>query len=150
MELSGEYLIPVPAAEVWAGMNNSDLLKRCIAICERFERVSETLFVTAMRVHVGPFHPLFIIDIAIEEARPPHHYRLLASGKGGIAGLAKGHADVTLHPRDEETLLQFTAGSEFHGAIARLASRVMEGTAKRYADEFFAAFAREVVAESGR
>jgi carbon monoxide dehydrogenase subunit G len=144
MDLKGEYLIGVPAAIVWAGMNDAALLKRCIPICESFERVSETLFTTVMRIKVGPFRTHFTIDIAIEDAAPPLHYRLVAEGRGGIAGFAKGSADVTLVSQGEQTLLQFSAASEFQGAIARLASKVMEGTAKRYADEFFADFAREV------
>ncbi len=145
MELSGEYLIPVPAPVVWQGMNDPELLKRCIPICDRFERVSDRLFATSMRIRVGPFHPHFVINIGIEDVDPPLHYRLTAHGKGGIVGLARGHSDVTLTPTaDEGTILSFQAGSEFEGAIARLASRVIEGTAKRYADEFFASFAREV------
>ena len=144
MELNGEYLIGVPAPVVWQGMNDPALLKRCIPICESFERVSDQLFTSVMRIKIGPFRTHFTIDIAIEDAAPPLHYRLIAEGKGGIAGLAKGTADVTLQPQGDETLLTFTAASEFHGAIARLASRVMEGTARRYADAFFATFAREV------
>ncbi len=149
MNLTGEYLIPVPAARVWAGMNDPELLKRCIPICEKFERVSDRLFVTSMRIKVGPFRANFAIDIAIEDAAPPLHYRLVAEGKGGIAGFARGHSDVTLQPQGEQTMLSFTAASEFQGAIARLASRVMEGTAKRYADEFFTDFAREVSLDAG-
>jgi carbon monoxide dehydrogenase subunit G len=144
MDLAGEYLIPAPAATVWRGMNDPDLLKRCIAVCERFEKVSDDLFVSVLRFGLGPIKVRFTIDIAIENSTPPHSYRLVAQGHGGLAGLAKGWADVVLVPEDNVTWLKFTAASELQGAVARLASKLVEGAAKRYADEFFATFGAEV------
>jgi carbon monoxide dehydrogenase subunit G len=147
MNLAGTYSIPTSTSTVWQGMNDPALLKRCIHVCESFERVSEALFVAVLRFKLGPLKVRFTIDITIAEANPPQSYHLLAEGRGGLAGLGRGRAEVALTPEDEtHTQLAFTAEATFEGTVARLAGRIMEGTAMRYADEFFSAFSHEVSA----
>ena len=147
MNLAGTYSIPTSAPTVWQGMNDPALLKRCIHVCESFERVSDALFVAVLRFKLGPLKVRFTIDVTIAAADPPHSYHLLAEGRGGLAGLGRGRTEVTLTTEDaSHTQLAFTAEATFEGAVARLAGRIMEGTAMRYADEFFAAFSREVSA----
>ena len=147
MNLAGTYLIPTSAQKVWQGMNDPALLKRCIHVCESFEKTSDSLFVAVLRFKLGPLKVRFTIDITIAAANPPHAYHLLAEGRGGLAGLGRGLAQVALTAESENsTRLAFKAEAEFEGAVAKLAGRIMEGTAMRYADEFFAAFSREVSA----
>jgi carbon monoxide dehydrogenase subunit G len=148
MNLSGEYRIPVSEHDVWDGMNDAELLKRCIAVCERFDRLSETLFQTKLRIKVGPFTAGFTADIHVEDADPPHSYRLRADGTGGLAGWARAHAAVRLAPEGADTILSYDAHADLRGALARVAARAVEGAAQRYADEFFAEFARQVVSRT--
>jgi carbon monoxide dehydrogenase subunit G len=145
MKLSGEYRVPVAEQAVWEGMNDPALLKRCIAICESFERLSETLFQARLRIRVGPFSAPFAADIHVEDAEPPHFYRLQAQGKGGLMGWAKAEADVKLVADGCDTILHYNAHAQLEGALARIAANALEGAAQRYADEFFGEFARQVV-----
>ena len=143
MNLSGEYTIPVPENNVWLAMNDPDLLKRCIRVCDRFERTSAETFQAHIRIRLGFIHTGFTVDIRVENAAPPHSYRLVAEGQGGIVGWARGWADVRLFPETGGTRLVYNADADLNGTLAKLASRLVEGVAQRYADEFFAEFASQ-------
>ena len=62
-------------------------------------------------------------------------------GQGGIAGFAKGHADVTLVPEGDETRLTYVAATQVGGKLAQMGARLIEGTARTMADDFFGRFA---------
>ena len=122
MQLMGEQSIPADQESVWRGMNDPELLKRCIAVCESFERQSETLFRAVLAIKVGPFpRARFTIMVGIENAHPPYAYRLVAEGKGGIVGWAHATADVRLQAHAAETRLYYDATANINGALGRLA-----------------------------
>jgi hypothetical protein len=75
---------------------------------------------------------------------PPNGYRIEGEGQGGIAGFAKGGATVTLAPIPEGTRLGYAVEAQVGGKIAQLGSRLVDGVAKKLADQFFERFAAAV------
>ena len=70
---------------------------------------------------------------------------LVGEGKGGVAGFAKGSAEIDLaEPAPGTTLLTYTASSQVGGKLAQLGARLVEGAAKGYAERFFENFRAEV------
>jgi carbon monoxide dehydrogenase subunit G len=147
MEIRGETVINAARGSVWNALNDPDLLARCIEGVERLDRVGENRFEGVLNAKVGPVKAKFTGGVELTELDPPNRYVLVGEGKGGVAGFAKGSADVTLTDAPGGgTLLSYTARSQVGGKLAQLGTRLVEGAAKGYAESFFAAFKAEVEA----
>ena len=75
-------------------------------------------------------------------------YKISGEGQGGVAGFAKGGAAVKLEDSDGGTKLTYTAEAEVGGKPASVGSRLVEGVAKKTADDFFGKFAEIVSIDS--
>ena len=148
MDLTGEYRIPAPRETVWAALNNPDILKACIPGCEELNRTSDTELVAKVVAKIGPVKAAFGGKVTLSDLDPPNGYTITGEGQGGAAGFAKGGAKVRLEPADggTATVLRYAADAQIGGKLAQIGSRLVEGTAKKLADEFFAAFAAQAAA----
>jgi hypothetical protein len=144
MQLQGESLIAAPRSMVWAALNDPAVLARCIEGVESLERVDANRFEGVLNAKVGPVKAKFAGGVELTEIDPPNRYVLVGEGKGGVAGFAKGSAEVVLEDAPEGTLLRYDARSQVGGKLAQLGSRLVEGAARGYAEAFFAAFRAEV------
>jgi len=140
MEITGEQLIPVPQAEVWRGLNDPEVLKACIAGCESIERVSDTEYRVVMVASVGPVKAKFNGKLVLSDLNPPNSYSLSFEGSGGAAGFGKGSAQVSLKAEGNATRLTYTAKASVGGKLAQVGSRLIDGVARKMADDFFTAF----------
>jgi hypothetical protein len=145
MEMTGEQLIPLPQAEVWRALNDPEVLKACIPGCESIERVSDTEFRVVITAAVGPVKARFTGKLVLTDLDPPNSYSLSFEGSGGAAGFGKGSAHVSLKPEVEGTRLIYTAKASIGGKLAQVGSRLIDGVARKMADDFFTAFNRTVV-----
>jgi uncharacterized protein len=146
MEMSGEYRIAAPIADVWAALNNIEILKVCIPGCEELEQVSDTEMTAKVALKIGPVKARFNGAVTFENVTPPNGYSIVGEGQGGIAGFAKGGADVQLVEDGDETILTYQAKAQVGGKIAQLGSRLIKSTAAKLADKFFKNF-RDVLAD---
>ncbi|MCR8725075.1 SRPBCC family protein [Frigidibacter sp. ROC022] len=146
MELNDEIHIKAPVAVVYAALNDPAILQECIPGCEELTKHSDTELEAKVVLKVGPVKARFSGDVTLDTAGAPHRFSLTGSGNGGVAGFAKGGADVTLEDVEGETLLKYTAKADIGGKIAQLGSRLMTSTAKKLAGKFFSRFA-EIVDE---
>lgn len=144
MELGGTVNIRAPRTVVWAALNNPALLARCIEGAESLEETAPNRFEGRVVAKVGPVRAAFTGVVTIADAVAPERYRLIGEGKGGAAGFAKGEADVSLSDEGEGTLVTYVARAAVGGKLAQLGGRLIEGTARGYADRFFAAMKREL------
>jgi carbon monoxide dehydrogenase subunit G len=148
MDLTGEYRIPAPRETVWAALNNPDVLKSCIPGCQELNKASDTELVAKVVAKIGPVKATFGGKVTLSDLDPPNGYTITGEGQGGAAGFAKGGAKVRLEAVDggAATILQYSADAQIGGKLAQIGSRLVEGTARKLADEFFAAFAAQVSA----
>lgn len=145
MELSGETRIEAPRGTVWDALCNPAILARCIDGVERLEAVGDNRFEGELNAKVGPVKARFAGGVELTEMDPPNRYVLVGEGKGGVAGFAKGSAEVVLTDADNgATLLRYVAKAQVGGKLAQLGTRLIEGTAKGYASNFFERFKEEV------
>jgi uncharacterized protein len=140
MEITGEQLIPLPQAEVWRGLNDPEVLKACIAGCEAIERVSDTEYRVVMVASVGPVKAKFNGKLLLSDLKPPNSYSLSFEGSGGAAGFGKGSAQVSLKTEGAGTRLTYSAKASVGGKLAQVGSRLIDGVARKMADDFFSAF----------
>ena len=140
MEMTGEQLIPVPQEKVWRGLNDPEMLKACIAGCESIEKVSDNEYRLSLVAAVGPVKAKFSGKLLLSDLNPPNSYSLSFEGSGGAAGFGKGGAKVGLETEGSATRLRYTANASVGGKLAQVGSRLIDGVARKMADDFFTRF----------
>ncbi|WP_422040795.1 SRPBCC family protein [Roseibium sp.] len=144
MDISGTRLIPAGRERVWEALNDPDVLKACIPGCESLEKTSDTEMSAAVTTKIGPVKAKFKGAVTLENINAPESYTIVGEGKGGVAGFAKGAADVRLEDADGGTLLTYEAKAQVGGKLAQLGSRLIDSTAKKMAEDFFTKFSDTV------
>lgn len=144
MEMTGEHRIAAPRSVVWEGLNDPEVLRRSIPGCDTLEKTSPTEMTATVTAKVGPVKASFGGQVTLSNLNPPESYTISGEGKGGAAGFAKGGADVKLVEDGDGTLLQYAVKANIGGKLAQLGARLIDGTAKKMADDFFTRFAAEM------
>ena len=147
MKMTGEEIIPAPREQVWAALNDPDVLKQCIPGCESITKTSDTTMEARVIAKVGPVKAAFNGIVNLSDIDPPNGYRISGEGKGGLAGFASGGADVKLEEVPEGTRLSYDVDAQVGGKLAMLGSRLIDSTARSMASQFFEKFA--VIAAGG-
>ncbi|MCV9999065.1 carbon monoxide dehydrogenase subunit G [Pararhizobium sp. YC-54] len=140
MEMQGEERIAAGRDTVWAALNDPDILRQCIPGCQSLEMKSPTELSASVKIKIGPVSASFAGDVVLSNINAPKSYTISGEGKGGIAGFAKGGADVVLTEDGGETILVYEVKAEIGGKLAQLGSRLVGSTAKKLAQQFFADF----------
>lgn len=144
MEMSGSQVISASRDEVWAALNDPDVLAASIPGCQSLKKVSDTEFHAEVKAKIGPVSATFRGEVQLSDINAPAGYVLSGEGKGGAAGFAKGSAEVRLAETSEGTELSYDAVAKVGGKLAQLGSRLVGGVARKLADEFFANFKARV------
>ena len=144
MIMTGEVELPAPREEVWAKLIDPEVLKVCIPGCESLEKLSDVEFQAIATNKIGPVKARFKGKVRLSDLDPPNGYRISGEGDGGVAGFAKGGATVTLKPKNGGTLLSYNVEAQIGGKLAQIGQRLVNGAAKKLADQFFAKFAGAV------
>ena len=145
MTMNGEVQLAASREAVWAKLNDPEVLKTCIPGCEELEKTEENDgFRAVAKIKVGPVSARFKGRVTLSDLDPPNGYKISGEGEGGVAGFAKGGAIVALTEKDGGTLLSYNVDAQIGGKLAQLGQRLINGAAKKLADEFFANFAKAV------
>lgn len=140
MDMAGEQIILLPQRRVWDALNDPQVLKACIPGCESIEKVADNQYTIMMTAAVGPVKAKFTGSLTLSDIDPPNSYSLAFTGSGGVAGFGKGGARVSLSADGNDTKLVYTASAQVGGKLAQVGSRLIDGVAKKMAEEFFARF----------
>lgn len=140
MEISGEERIAAPRETVWRALNDPEILRQCIPGCQSLEQKSPTELAASVKLKIGPVSASFNGEVTLSDINAPESYRISGEGKGGIAGFAKGFADVVLIEDGENTILRYSADAQVGGKLAQLGSRLIGSTSQKLAQQFFADF----------
>lgn len=142
MDINGVHLIPSDRATVWQSINDPEVLKACIPGCEELNATDEAQgkgYEALVVVKIGPVKASFRGTVRLQDIVEGRSYTIAGEGKGGAAGFAKLTSSVLLEDtEDGGTRLSYTADAQLGGKLAQLGSRLIEGTARKYADDFFA------------
>lgn len=144
MDMNGERRIPAPRQTVWEALNDPEILKQSIPGCQEIEKTSDTEFAAKVRAKVGPVSANFAGKVTLSDLDPPNGYTISGEGTGGVAGFAKGGAKVSLDEEGGETVLRYTVQAQVGGKLAQIGSRLIDGTARKMADQFFSKFVEVV------
>lgn len=144
MEIKGEYKIAAPRDKVFAALNDQEILKACIPGCESLDKLSDTEMTAKVRLRIGPVSAAFSGKVTLSDIDAPNGYKITGEGQGGVAGFAKGGAVVKLADDGGNTVLTYDVDAQVGGKIAQVGARLIAGTSKKLADQFFGKFAEMV------
>jgi carbon monoxide dehydrogenase subunit G len=140
VEMTGQQVVPLPQAQTWESLNDTAVLKECIPGCETLEQLAENQYKLTIKSKIGPVSARFSGVMTLQDVEAPRAYTMVFEGQGGVAGFAKGQAAVALSPEGEGTLLIYSVKATVGGKIAQLGARLIDGVARKLADDFFKCF----------
>ena len=144
MRQSGEYLIGASADVVWRALNDPEVLSQCIDGCQSMTRTADDAFTASVKMKIGPLSAVFDGEVKLADIVPPTSYTLQGSVRGGAAGFGKGSAKVSLSEQEGGTLLTYEVEGNVGGKLAQIGQRLIDGAARKLADDFFAKFSELV------
>ena len=137
MQMSDTRVIKAPREVVWAAILNPEVLKACVPGCTELTGTPEEGFEATVVQKVGPVKATFKGTVTLSNMTEPEAVTLTGEGKGGAAGFAKGGADVSFKEVEGGTELTYEVDAKVGGKLAQLGSRIIDGFAKKMADQFF-------------
>ncbi len=140
MILQDQVQLPVNKEAVFQALNDTEILKASFPGCEELVKHSDTELEATVVVKFGPVKASFSSDVVLDPSQGPDKFSLTGSGDAGIAGFAKGGANVDLTEQDGGTLLSYEVNIDIGGKLAQVGGRLIEGTSKKLAKKFFANF----------
>jgi carbon monoxide dehydrogenase subunit G len=144
MQLNGDILIDATPEKVWRGLNDPQVLLASIPGAEEVRQLTPTETHLRVSIKLGPVRARFVGKILMSEVRPGEGCVLNFEGVGGAAGFAKGTSTVSLSAEGTGTRLGYTAEASIGGKLGQIGGRMIDASAKQTADQFFAAFARQI------
>ena len=144
MDIKGEFQIPAPREAVWRDLNDPEVLRHCIPGCKEIEKTSATEFTARVVLRVGPVKAPFRGKVTLSDLDPPNGYTITGEGQGGVAGFARGQATVRLAGNGGTTVLTYEAAATVGGKLAQVGQRLLDTTARKFADDFFAKFTEQI------
>ena len=144
MQMNDSRLVAAPPAVVWAALLDPEVLKASVPGCEEISGSVAEGFEAAVVQKVGPVKARFTGLVTFADVVEGESLTLTGEGKGGAAGFAKGEAKVTLAPEGDGTRLTYAVDAKVGGKLAQLGSRIIDGFARKMADDFFSRFAEAV------
>ena len=138
--MEGAFTVPAAKEVVWAKLNDPDVLRSCISGCDSLEKTSDTRFVATAKMKVGPLRTTVRGKLDLFDVDAPHGCRIVGEGEGGLAGFAKGIADIRLDSVPGGTVVTYALEASVGGRLAHLGGKLIGGFAKRMAERFFTNF----------
>lgn len=148
MKLEGTHDLEATRERVYQSLVNPDVLQRCIPGCERLERTGDNTFSATIRAGVGSIKGVFNGSVRLEDLREPEHFRMVVEGKGA-PGFLKGSGDLDLQQEGAITKVKYAGDVQVGGTIASVGQRMIQGTAKMMAAQFFTCLGAEAKAAPG-
>jgi uncharacterized protein len=140
MKLTDSREIGAEPKLVWQAILDPEVLKLCIPGCQSLTGSVADGFEAVVKQKVGPVSATFTGLVQLSDIVEGQSLRISGEGKGGVAGFAKGGAQVTLEPVPAGTRLTYEVEANVGGKIAQLGSRIIDSFAKKMADDFFTRF----------
>ncbi len=148
MKLEGTHTLRALRERTYRSLTDPEVLQRCIPGCERLESTAENVYSATIRTGVGSIKGVFTGTARLEDLRPPEHCRIVVEGKG-TPGFLKGSGDLDLDVDDDTTVIKYTGDIQVGGTIASVGQRMIEGTVKMMAAQFFTALEAEARTGTG-
>ena len=143
MKITGSYTIDAPQEQVWAALNDMEVLARIVPGCERLEQVGENEFEGTVKIGIQAIKGSYSGKIRLEDIQPPRHYKLVASGRSA-SGVVDGAGSVDLSEQDGKTVLNYSGDAQIGGTLASVGQRLIEGASKQLINQSLKALVEQI------
>jgi hypothetical protein len=140
MHITESRSIAARPDQVWTALFDPEVLKACIPGCESLTGSLSEGYEAVVVQKVGPVSARFTGLVKMSDVVEGQAVTISGEGKGGAAGFAKGGSKVILAAEGEGTLLSYDVDVSVGGKLAQLGSRIIDGFARKMADQFFERF----------
>jgi len=147
MEVSGEQRFAAPREAVWQALLDPKALQASMPGCERFEEVGPNSYDLTIKVGLAAIKGTYSGNVKVVDPVERESYRLVVSG-AGKPGSVQGDAKLMLSDDGAGTLVRYTGEVKAQGAIARMGSRLLGGTAKLMIGQFMKGMEKQVEGRS--
>ncbi|SDE24078.1 CoxG family protein [Ruegeria marina] len=138
MQMSDTREIAAEPAAVYAALLDPVVLRACVPGAQEVTGNPEEGYTATVVQKVGPVKATFKGVVTMSDMVTGESLTITGEGKGGAAGFAKGGARVRLAPSESGgTLLSYDVEAKVGGKLAQLGSRLIDGFARKMADQFF-------------
>ena len=144
MDFKDDRIIVASPEKVWANLLDPEILRKCVPGCQSLTGDVESGFEATVVQKVGPVKAKFKGTVHLSELNAPCSLRISGKGEGGVAGFARGAADVTLETDELGTKLSYAVKAQIGGKLAQLGSRIIDSFVSQMANQFFETFQSEV------
>ncbi|WP_322061839.1 carbon monoxide dehydrogenase subunit G [Paraburkholderia sp. J63] len=150
MDLTGEQLLPMPRERVFDALLDPVMLQAAIPGCKSITSAGDGAYDVAVVTAIGPVKAQFKGRLRLENPQRPQGYVMSFEGDGGVAGFARGSAEVTLEALDEQqTRLRYAAKAQIGGRLAQIGARLVDASAAKLSAQFFGRFTELLGAPEG-
>ncbi len=143
MKITGSYTIDAPRDQVWAALNDMEVLARIVPGCERLVQTGENEYEGTVKIGIQSIKGSYSGKIRLEEIQPPHHYKLVASGRSSN-GVVDGSGSVDLAEQDGKTVLTYGGDAQIGGTLASVGQRLIEGASKQMINQSLKALVEQI------
>ena len=144
LDFKDDRIIAASPERVWACLLDPNVLKECVPGCQSLTGNVDDGFAATVVQRVGPVKATFKGVIQLSDINAPQSLRISGKGEGGVAGFARGGADVTLVADGAGTKLTYAVKAQIGGKLAQLGSRIIDSFVNQMADQFFKTFQTQV------
>ena len=143
MKINGKSTIDAPQDQVWAALNDIEVLARIVPGCERLDQVGDNEYEGTVKIGIQSIKGTYSGKIRIEDIQPPRHYRLVAAGRSAN-GVVDGAGTVDLEEQDGQTILTYTGDAQIGGTLASVGQRLIEGASKQLINQSLKALVEQI------
>ena len=147
MKITGSYTIDAPRDQVWAALNDMEVLARIVPGCERLVQTGENEYEGSVKIGIQSIKGSYSGKIRLEDIQPPHHYKLVASGRSSN-GVVDGSGSVDLAEQDGKTVLTYGGDAQIGGTLASVGQRLIEGASKQMINQSLKALVEQITARN--
>ena len=147
MKITGSYTIDAPRDQVWTALNDMEVLARIVPGCERLVQTGENEFEGTVKIGIQSIKGSYSGKIRLEDIQPPHHYKLVASGRSSN-GVVDGSGSVDLAEQDGKTVLTYGGDAQIGGTLASVGQRLIEGASKQMINQSLKALVEQINARN--
>ena len=144
MRMEGSRRIAAPHGLVWNMLNDMQVLQDSVASCAFVEIADDGVFVATLKMKIGPVSATFTSRLTLANVIPGRSYTLGFDSQGGVAGFGRGTVGVSLEADNNGTQIHYAVVAEIGGKIAQVGQRLIDGIARKMAEDFFARFEENV------
>lgn len=148
MELSGTEEINAGPQALWDGLNDPEVLKKCIPGCKEMIATGPDAYDMKLQLKVAAVGGSFDGKVRLFDKAEPESCHIEVSG-GGTLGTGEGAARFTISDLGEgKSALSYEGEGEIGGLVAGVGQRVLKSVAKHLTKQFFTALKRHFAEEA--